>query len=107
MKIGLKFRYTCPEIDREINRVKDTIQCHFEANIEQLCPLMDEETIRFLSDKWTNELYSDIESAFETVRDTNSSMRDCAETQISELETKVEQMESKIDELESTIDAFS
>ena len=83
--MSLDFSYTCPKIDKEIDRVKSTIEYHLEYYIKQLCPLMSLDTVYELRKNWTKEIYDNIESAIETVRETNQDMRNQAEKQINQL----------------------
>lgn len=98
------FNYTCPKIDKEINSVKSIIQDDLEDYIEQLCPLMDKETILKLRSDFAKQMYEHIESSFETVRETNQDMRAAAENQIKFLDDTILNLEEYIKELESKIE---
>ena len=101
--MGLDFSYTCPKIDKEIGKVKDTIIDCISDYITQLCPLMPESEILKLSKDWGEDIYNNIESAFETIRETNEDMRKQADYQIYKLEGEVSDLKSEIKELERTI----
>ncbi len=105
--MGLDYSYTCPKIDKEIDLVKSTIEDHLKDYIEQLCPLMSTDTILELRSQWAKEMYDNIESAFETVRETNEDMRKAAENQIGKLEEKISELEGDIETLERNLEAVS
>lgn len=105
--MGLDFSHTCPKIDKEIDRVKSTIEDHLEDYIKQLCPLMSMDTVYELRSQWTKEMYDNIESAFETVRETNEEMRKQADYQIDRLESEIDDLKLEIKELESQLDKLS
>jgi vacuolar-type H+-ATPase subunit I/STV1 len=102
--MGFDYSYTCPKIDKEINSVKSTIGSFLKDYIERLCPLMSSSTVLELSNDWTEELYESLESAFETVRETNSDIRAAAENQIDKLEERISEMEDEIEALEEKLD---
>ena len=105
--MGLDYSYTCTKINKEIGLVKSTIEDHLKDFIEQLCPLMSADTVLGLRSQWANEMYDNIESAFETVRETNEDMRKAAEYQIGKLEEKISELEGDIKTLEREIEAVS
>ena len=105
--MGLDFSYTCPKIDKEIDRVKSTIEDHLEDYIKQLCPLMSMETVYELRSQWTKEMYDNLESAFETVRETNQDMRNQAEKQINQLNDEVSELKEEISALQRELEAVS
>ena len=94
--MGLDFNYTCPRIDREINKIKSTIENNLEDYIKQLCPLMSNDTIYDLRSKWATELYDDIELGIKIIRQTNEDMRSQADKQIINLEDEISELKSEI-----------
>lgn len=105
--MGLDFSYTCPKIDKEIGNAKDTIIDCISDYISQLCPFMPESEILKLSKDWGEDMYNNIESAFETIRETNEDMRKQADYQIEKLENEVSDLKSEIKELERNLEAIS
>ena len=105
--MSLDFSYTCPKIDKEIDRVKSTIEDHLEDYIKQLCPLMSLDTVYELRTNWAKEIYDNIESAIETVRETNQDMRNQAEKQINQLNDEVSDLKEEISKLERELEAVS
>ena len=105
--MSLDFSYTCPKIDKEIDRVKSTIEDHLEDYIKQLCPLMSLDTVYELRTTWTKEIYDNIESAIETVRETNQDMRNQAEKQINQLNDEVSELKDEISKLKRELEAVS
>jgi DNA repair exonuclease SbcCD ATPase subunit len=102
--MGLDFSYTCPKIDKEIDRVKSIIENHLEDYIKQLCPLMSTNTVCELRSQWTKEIYDRIESSIETIRETNKDMRNQAEKQINQLNDEVSELREEITKLERKLD---
>jgi chromosome segregation ATPase len=105
--MGLDFSYTCPKIDKEIDRVKSTIEDHLEDYIKQLCPLMSMETVYELRSQWTKEMYDNLESVIETVRETNQDMRSQAEKQINQLNDEVSELKEEISTLQRELEEVS
>lgn len=105
--MGLDFSYTCPKIDKEIDRVKSTIEDHLEDYIKQLCPLMSLDTVCELRSQWTKEMYNNLEYAIETVRETNQDMRNQAEKQINQLNDEVSELKEELSTLQRELEAVS
>lgn len=99
--MSFKYKYTCPEIDKEIGRIKDTIEDMLGSYIEELVPLMCYDTTYKLKKQWSNEIYENIQSSIETIRETNEDMRTSAEKQISDLEEEIENLKDVILNLEN------
>ena len=84
---GVHFDYphTCPKIDQELVKVKNTLQEHIERIIYTACPLMSGDAVQGYALDFVESLYSDLEPCFETVRATNADMRVAADKQIEAL----------------------
>ena len=70
----------------------------------EMCPLLSKDTLYDLRNDWARELYNVyLESAFETVRESNEDMRIAAEKQVDDLENQISelqgQLEAKNDEI--------
>lgn len=104
----MSFEYpnTCPDIDHDISKSKETLFYSLHDMIHELCPRMSSETINSVADEYTDALYNEIESIFESVRNTNVKMREEAERQIECLENDVEDLQKKVTELEEVIENY-
>lgn len=100
---GFDYEYTCPKIDAEIGAAKEIIEDHFDTAVEELSPMVGTKE----RDEWvknaTKELYSSLEGCFETVRETNDSMRGEAEKQIQAVKDELEDALDEVKEREGQI----
>jgi len=99
--MSFKYPHTCPKIDKEIERAKDSIISSLEDYCLELCPFLTVEKLRELSKKWGSDLYDQISGAFESTRESNEDMRKEAEHQIENLKLRIEELEKEIDDLEN------
>ena len=102
--MSLHFGNTCPDIDREIDHLKEcfysTIEYLLEQyNGEELTP----QTIKDIASDYKEALYQDTEECFEGVRKTNEEMRSVADYQIGELKRDNEDLKGEVEDLTDTI----
>lgn len=98
-RIDFDYPNTCPKIDKEIAAAKGAIELFIDDLLEEACPLLGHESRRRLTADYAERLYSDLEGAFETVRETNEDMRSAADDQIRALADQVSDLEGQIKEL--------
>lgn len=102
----LDFPYTCPDIDRSIRIINDGLENYFITLLEELSPLTPYQTIRNYAKVHSEEVYSQIiESAIESVRDTNDKLRTSAENKMEELEYTISTLEEEIGYLNKQLKA--
>ena len=95
--------YTCAYIDKGISEFKGDIESVLSSIVDECCPLLEGEPKREFLSGWEQELYNNLENAFEGVRKTNEDLREVAEKQIEELENTIDEKESFIKDLEERI----
>ena len=86
MRKDFYYSWTCPEIDSNISRFRDSISDHLDDLISELSPLFysTPAKVEYRKD-WENIIYNSSEDIFENVRKCNSDMRDEAERVVGEL----------------------
>jgi chromosome segregation ATPase len=97
------YPYTCSKIDKEIDATKDTIFSGIKDYLEQACPLLGEDLVNMQARKWSEDLYDDISSSFETVRKINEDMREEATNQIRNLSEEVDDQKHNVNKLEEDL----
>lgn len=90
------YSQTCPDIDKAIAAAKHDLVSGIYQVIEDVSPLIPPDEIEKLAKQYADKIYSDIGDAFETVRETNSDMRDAANKQISDLLDEIENLKYEI-----------
>lgn len=76
------YEYTCPKIDKLIDRAKGEMANFIDGLLEEACPLLDSRERRRIADEKAEGAYGAIEDVLEGVRATNEKMREAAERQI-------------------------
>lgn len=77
------YKYTCPEIDKQITMFKDSLSDNLLDLISELNPMFaDTDKEQDYREAWVDTIYSIAEECFEGVRKTNEDMRKEAEYQI-------------------------
>ena len=104
----LDYDYTCPDIDKNINELKDI----FKESIKELLirfrdEKFDNEDVDEISEDCASDLYSDFEDYFENVRKTNEDLRNAANDQIYTLKGSIETLEYEIEEKENEIETLN
>ncbi len=99
-RVNFDYGYTCPEIDAAINQAKAEIESHIDDILSDACGLLEKKQRAELAARYAEQLYHDLEGAFEKARSSNEKMRDAADDQISGLKDEVESLEARIDQLE-------
>lgn len=97
------YKYTCSDIDNEIERFTDNIQIFLDEYTEEILKADAEDISSIKADTKENFYAENAEDFFEAVRKTNSDMRDSAEEQLSTLTEEKEEVEEHIEELEDSI----
>ena len=95
---------TCPKIDKEIDKAKGVIQSGIENLLEQACPFMSWPDVQRHATDFAEDIYSELQSCFETVRSTNEDMRSAADSQIEDLIEEVRNLEYELREARGQID---
>ena len=97
--MGLDYQHTCPEIDSNIEHVKSSIDTHLDSLVDELCPFCDENKKKELLESYVDWIYSDLESCFEGVRESNENIRKEADNQIDALTDEISDLEAQIQEI--------
>lgn len=101
--MGLDYKYTCPDIDRNIKTFKNDISNHLESMLDECCPLLNGKVKEDFIKEYINYIYDDFEQNFEDVRKINEDMRKEADKQIEYAKERVSDIESEITELNNKI----
>lgn len=101
--MGLDFRYTCPEINRNITYAKDTIYSFLKDFAETIKNLDEDDDENFIINDASDDLYKDIENLFEDIRSLNEDIRSAADEQIDSLEIEKDDLETRVNELDEEI----
>lgn len=110
-----EYGYTCQYVDRGIDGIKEDLECHLDTIVNELNDMFYDVNNGKNRDEyiatWVKSIYSDMESNFEGVRESNCDMREAADEQVSNLEDEIEDLKSELEErnkeiedLESKID---
>lgn len=81
-KSSFDFAHTCPKINKAIDACKENIQHALAPIIQSICEHISDEKAVELAKKYAEDIYTDIEDCFESVRETNEDMRAEANRQI-------------------------
>ena len=93
-----QFKHTCPEIDKNLEKLKDDffdLLEEFKTEIQQGNNLD--------TNDYTYDLYELIEKTYEAVRSTNEKMRAAAEGQMTDLINEATDLKEEIKELKDKI----
>lgn len=96
--VDFDFPNTCPRIDKEINAAQSAIYSFLDGFLEDACPLLSKQTHDEIVARESENLFKDLESAFETVRETNEQMRREASSQITQLKSELSSLEAQLAE---------
>ena len=98
------YPYTCPDIDRNIESFKDSLESLLNNLSNDLNPLFynSPEYEDFIL-SYKNQVYKIAEPIFENVRDCNSTMRDEIDRHEKELFDRIEELEDEKRNLEQQI----
>lgn len=86
--MGLIYKYTCPEIDSQI----DSFKSYIEEILEDSLPNHKDSFIKGL----IQDITSEFNNLAENLRTCNSNLRDEADSQIEYLEKRVEELEEDL-----------
>ena len=105
--MGFDYGWTCPDIDKGIDQIKNDIENYFIDIMDECCPLIEGEQKKKIVNDYVNNLYNDLESVFEDVRKSNEDMRRDADNQIERLDSEVDDMKSIINDMEIEIGSLT
>jgi len=94
---------TCPTIDKSINSAKREIRDFIFRILDENGIPPEDKSIANLTDEYFDQLWYHLEDTYESVRTTNTKMRDAAEKQIHSIEVECEDHIDEIKQLESII----
>lgn len=105
--MSFNYKHTCPDINKEIEYFKLNTSDNIDSIIEELNPLFYETEAKIaFRKKWEQQLYDDVESCFESVRECNSNIRDGANRQIKHAEEEAEEYKRIYEEARSEIETL-
>lgn len=104
---SFNYPHTCPEIDRGISDAKDSIGRELVSIVQYLKSEFDVTIDDTQVDDWIENIYTQVEGAFEAVRDSNVDIRSAAEERIDELLNEIGDLENEIDNLRDEISDLS
>ena len=101
-----RYPYTCPDIDKNINAFKSSLEGYLSDLFSEICPpsLIYSDEAWKLKNDYVKFIADDASDYFENVRSINSDMRDDAERVIKERDEQIEELESIISELKDKIE---
>ena len=98
--MNFKYPNTCSIIDREMAKGEDSITYNLEAMLKECCPLLIGETRDEFVEQWKDQIFAEMKQFFETVRESNSDIRNTAEEQMIDLKDEIEEKERETEEQE-------
>ena len=101
--MSFDYPYTCPKIDKNITEFKDQLYQHIDNLISDHNELFYEQLDKTKQldkyiQQYVDNLYNDVEQIFETVRTSNSDIRDAAEYQINEKQNIIDHLEAELNQ---------
>ena len=101
--MSFDYPYTCPKIDKNITEFKDQLYQHIDNLISDHNELFYEQLdktkqLEKYIQQYVDNLYNDVEQIFETVRTSNSDIRDAAEYQINEKQNIIDHLEAELNQ---------
>ena len=100
-QVRLNFPQTCPDIDKSLKVIHAEIAYHIDDLIRQI---NDSEYTPEIYEKYVNWLYDAVASEVEEVRQTNSKLRDAAESQLSQMQEEIDDLKDETYSLGKEID---
>lgn len=109
------FAWTCPDINKQIEKIQSELIDLAEEIITDISPYVEGNALLKIKNQWGASMYIRIEQYVENIRSTNTDMRDSAEKQMEDMkdeidtlkrdnkdfERQVDDLQSKIEQLES------
>lgn len=105
--MSFDYPYTCPDIDRAIGNIQDTLDAFMRDLLSDACPLLSDDANKVAAEKFAKSLYKNIESDIEKVREANADIRKAAERQVSDLEDEIARLKREVSDLERQSDAIT
>ena len=101
--MSFNYPHTCPKIDKNISEFKDMLYQHLDSLISEHNELFYEQLYKTKQlekyiQQHVDNLYNDVEQIFETVRTSNSDIRDAAEYQINEKQNIIDHLEAELNQ---------
>ena len=101
--MSFDYPYTCPKIDKNITEFKDQLYQHIDNLISDHNELFYEQLdktkqLEEYIQQYVDNLYNDVEQIFETVRTSNSDIRDAAEYQLNEKQNIIDCLEAELNQ---------
>ena len=101
--MSFDYPYTCPKIDKNITEFKDQLYQHIDSLISDHNELFYEQLdktkqLEKYIQQYVDNLYNDVEQIFETIRSSNSDIRDAAEYQINEKQNIIDHLEAELNQ---------
>ena len=101
--MSFDYSYTCPKIDKNITEFKDQLYQHIDNLISDHNELFYEQLdktkqLEKYIQQYVDNLYNDVEQIFETVRTSNSDIRDAAEYQINEKQNIIDCLKAELNQ---------
>jgi hypothetical protein len=102
--MGFDFNWTCPQIDRMIDEIQESLEDTICDILHKSSPLIPDAEVRKIAEEYAKKYYLSIyKDLIEKIRDTNIDMRKEANDQIERHERSIEDLEEKVEELKDEI----
>lgn len=107
--MSFDFRYTCPEIDKNITYMTSDLQSVIKAMLDDVLEQIEEsggiseDTKKGIIKDYTEDGVNIVKSSFEEVRSLNEDMRDAANKQINDLIDLINEKDSEIEYLKQEV----
>lgn len=98
------FAWTCPDINKQIEKIQSELIELAEEIIVDVSPYVDGNSLLKLKQQWGASMYERIEQYIEGVRSTNSDMRDQAEKQMEDMKDEIDTLKKDNRDFERQID---
>jgi chromosome segregation ATPase len=92
----LDFPYTCPTIDKHINKAEETIKYEVQEIFDLYAEDIPPQRVRDLVERYVSIMSEVVRDGFENVRSCNEKLRVQAEKQIEELQDQIDDLNGEI-----------
>jgi chromosome segregation ATPase len=92
---NFQYPYTCPEIDKGMSQFREESESIFKSYFEYF--LENPQNIEQMCSDVSDEIYTLFEQQFEKIREANTSMRDYAESEITDHLNRIDELENEVD----------
>lgn len=104
--MGFDYGYTCTIIDKDIDSIKSVLDNYLTDVIDEVSPKFEGDVRQDFINTYVDNIYQEISDHIESIRSSNSDIRDAAEKQIESIEERMQEMEEEKQELEERIDSL-